>query len=425
MSEETTKEAANETTEETANEAAKPIKSNAGAGSKSKPKPKPKSKPKSKSAKASKKKWKKQRGNNHILFLIIIALVIAAVAAGILMWKHSASKSPETTDDMEVSEAEETTEEKKMPKEKKTPEIDIDVDDLFADIDAVVEEAKGKMDEDAEIVNVMDSLSSAVNDYIAKAEEAGDIRIAEDRAVDTYKVYIEAVEKHKEMMAASTLSGAIYAQVISELDAAFELGDALADNGYAIDLSELETSRSTFDSSYRQRIIDTFDEFTTRDTWSRTESWNLMKDTDSMFESSDLDDPIRLRYAYALAWWTQKQIETELMQGTITEKGAAVKIAGLLDVMDYNPMMLSYYIEYMKLAGESCFSVESAYNGIVERIRDTQGITLGNDIDLKHFWYFNDISDPSEGVKDGSVNGTTQENREWIRNRMEYVEFAS
>ena len=31
-----------------------------------------------------------------------------------------------------------------------------------------------------------------------------------------------------------------------------------------------------------------------------------MDDTDSMFSSDDLDDPIRLRYCYALAWWTQK-----------------------------------------------------------------------------------------------------------------------
>lgn len=417
---ETTNEVVNET------EIAEPdAGSKSGSEPSSKSKPKPKSKPKSKSGSKSKsaKKWKKQKrrsGNSSIMLFIVIILIIAVIAAGMLLWKHLSAKNSEAVDDTEVSEMEETT-------EKQMPEIDIDVDadDLFADIDAAVEESKGKMSEDAEVVNVMNSLSSAINDYMEKAEKAGDIRIAEKRAVDAYQVYIEMVEKHKEMMDASTLSGAIYAQVISEIEDALELGNILKDNGYAIDLSELKASREAFDSSYRQRIITAFDEFTTRDTWSRTESWNLMKDTDSMFEASDLDDPIRLRYAYALAWWTQKQIETELASGTITEKGAAVKIAGLIEAMDYNPMMISYYIQYMKSAGESCPSVESAYNEMVEHISSTQGIALGSDIDLTHFWYFNDVSDPSEGVKDGSVNGTTQENREWIRSRMEYAGFTS
>ncbi|MBO5146287.1 MAG: zinc ribbon domain-containing protein [Lachnospiraceae bacterium] len=67
----------------------------------------------------------------------------------------------------------------------------------------------------------------------------------------------------------------------------------LADKGYEIDLSMVEQSVNEFDSSYRERIINTFDEFTTREAWSRTESWNLMKDTDSMYDYDDLDNPIR------------------------------------------------------------------------------------------------------------------------------------
>lgn len=250
--------------------------------------------------------------------------------------------------------------------------------------------------------------------------------IASSRVNDTYKTYINAVERHKDMMSTSELSGVVYAQIMSELDAATELGNELIQKGYKIDISALKTEQEAFDKSYREQMIDAFDEFTTRDAWSRTEAWNLMRDTEgNMFDFSDLDNPLRLRYCYALAWWTQKQIETELDSGTITQKGAAIKVAGLIEAMDYNPMMIDYYIQYMSSASEDCDAVVAAYDDIVERIKDTQGLELGRDISLDHFWYYNDISAPADGVQNGSINGVTSENREWIRSRMEAVEFIS
>ena len=180
-------------------------------------------------------------------------------------------------------------------------------------------------------------------------------------------------------------------------------------------------ARDEFDTTYTSKIINTFNEFTSRATWSRTESWNLMSATaDNMFDPSDLDNPVRLRYAYALAWWTQKQIETEMNSGTITAKGAAIKIANLIDVMDYNPMMIHYYITYMEEFGEDCTEVASAYNDIVEHLAQTQGIRIGEDIPLDHFWYFNDFGTYSVD----STNGVTPENRQWIRDRMSSVVFT-
>ena len=205
-----------------------------------------------------------------------------------------------------------------------------------------------------------------------------------------------------------------------EFEDAIALGDELTDKGYTVDTSSLTSAKDEFDTAYKDKIITTFDEFTSRPAWSRTESWNLMSETaDNMFDTDDLDDPIRLRYAYALSWWTQKQIETELTNGTITAKGAAIKIANLIDVMDYNPMMINYYITYMKESKEDCKEVEDAYNDIVEHIAQTQGLTIGKDVDLEHFWYFNDFN--THPVD--STNGVTQENRQWIRERMSSVTF--
>ena len=64
--------------------------------------------------------------------------------------------------------------------------------------------------------------------------------------------------------------------------------------------------------------------------------------------------------------------------------------------------------------------VSNAYNEIVEHLHQTQGIRIGKDIDLAHFWYFNDFI--THSVDD--MNGVTQENRQWIRGRMGYVTFV-
>lgn len=361
-----------------------------------------------------------------------LLVLLGIGTAGFFVWKNvsdrNAADGPANAvyADNTVSDGEMLSEEADQSDVQTDEERDIpNADTLFADTDAQVETVKSHMDEDAEIINVMDGFQSAVDAYVTAAKEAGNAGLASGRVEDTYDLYVETVNRHKDMMSASTLSGAIYAQVMMELDAAAEFGEELAGKGYGVDWSRIEMARNEFDRYYREQIINTFDEFTTRDMWSRTEAWNLMKDTaDNMFDPTELDSPIRLRYAYALAWWTQKQIETELASGVITEKGAAIKIAGLIEMMDYNPMMVDYYIRYMAAAGEDCSSVAAAYDDIVRHIKDTQGIEIGKDIDLAHFWYFNNVSDPSVGVLDGSVNGVTQENREWIRRRMEYVEFV-
>lgn len=385
----------------------------------------------------NKRTEKKKAGAGTIVVIVLIMLISIAGTIGILMWQSVipmpaliAEKMDQLSEELfseeeaETNSQTESREEENTQTNTETAKPDLDTDALFAETDALVETAKSQMDTDAEIINVMDDLSSAVRTYVSKAEEAGDADAASDRVQDAYETYIKTVIRHKNMMNASTLSGAVYAQIMSELDTAVALGEEMAQKGYLTDTFDLEIERKVFDESYRERLVNTFDEFTTRDVWSRTEAWNLMRDTaDNMFDSSDLDNPIRLRYCYALAWWTQKQIETELASGTITQKGAAIKIADLIEAMDYNPMMIDYYIQYMSAAGEDCQAVVSAYDEIVEQLVETQGTELGRDIDLAHFWYFNDITAPAAGVKDGSVNGVTPENREWVRSRMKSVIF--
>ena len=373
------------------------------------------------SAPQEKSNKKKSSTGLVIAIALLFVMIIAAGTVGFLVWKGNISVpslSAFTSKEEETS-TEEGTESTSV---EETVQSTIDTEELFAEADTMINTGKDQITVDAEIVNGMNSLEDAMNLLVAKAEEAGDTSLAAERITDTYASYVTAVIKHKDMLNGSTLSGAIYGQVMIEMNEAVALGEELTAKGYTIDTSSLISARDEFDKTYTEKIITTFDEFTTRETWSRTESWNLMSETaDYMFDTSDLDNPIRLRYAYALSWWIQKQIETEINNGTITTKGAAIKIANLIKDMDYNPMMIHYYITYMQAAGEDCSEVAVAYNNIVAHLEETQGLRIGVDVALDHFWYFNDFGTYSVDDK----NGVTKENRQWIRDLMSDVTFIT
>lgn len=290
----------------------------------------------------------------------------------------------------------------------------------FTEADKLRDSGKELITVDETLPEGMNALREAISLYIQKAEEAGNAMLVSDRIEDTYASYETAMLKHKSMME-SSLSGGIYAQIMEELNDIVSLGQDLTAKGFAIDVSSMTETRDTFDKEYKKRIAEEFNSFTQRDMWSRTEAWKLINDTaDNMFDPANLDDPIRLRYVYALSWWIQRQLETEIGNGTITEKGAAIKIANQIEEMDYNPMMLHYYIIYMNHSGENCSEVEKAYQDIVDYLAKTQGIRLGEDIMLDRFWYFNDF----ENYSVDSKNGVTPKNRQWIRARMKSVSFA-
>lgn len=289
----------------------------------------------------------------------------------------------------------------------------------FTEADKLRDSGKELIAKDETLPEGMDTLRKAVSLYVQKAEEAGDAMLVSDQIEDTYASYETAMLKHKSMLE-SSLSGGIYAQIMQELNDIVSLGEDLAKKGYAVDASSMTETRDVFDKEYTERMAEEFNSFTQRDMWSRTEAWKLISDTaDNMFDPANLDDPIRLRYIYALSWWIQKQLETEIGNGTITEKGAAIRIANQIEEMDYNPMMLDYYITYMNDSGEDCLEVEKAYQDIVDYLAKTQGIRIGEDIMLDRFWYFNDF----ENYPVDSKNGVTPKNRQWIRERMKSVSF--
>lgn len=362
----------------------------------------------------------KAGGGLIIAIVVLLILAIASAAVCFLVWKGTISL-PAIGGILNPDKEEMTTEEEtESTTETETEKAAANTEELFAEADALLAEGKNQITIDAEIISGMENLRNAINQFAEKAQEAGDASFAEDRIADAYASYVSAVIRHKDMLDGQSISGSIYSQIMSEINDAEALAKELSEKGYSVDTSSLTSAKDAFDTSYTSRVITAFDDFTNRTAWSRTEAWNLMSGFDSMFDNSDLDNPLKLRYAYALSWWVQKQIETELASGTITEKGAAIKIANMIEDMDYNPMMINLYISYMNKAGEDCTNVSDAYDEIVQHIAQTQGIRIGEDIPLERFWYFNDFGTYSID----SSNGVTPENRQWIRDRMSSVQFA-
>ena len=75
-------------------------------------------------------------------------------------------------------------------------------------------------------------------------------------------------------------------------------------------------------------------------------------------------------------------------------------------------------------AGMDTSNAQSAYNDVVSALKSYQnlsivntGVNSGTSVDLKHFWYFNDL-DGDDQYKVDIHNGTTKETREWIRTNV-------
>lgn len=349
--------------------------------------------------------------------LVIVVLLCVLVTAVIFIRQYG-SDTETLADHTGRVETKSSEEEQSTDKQEQGTEAG---ERSLADADVLFEQGKEQISDDMGLAEGMDKLADAIEMYVENAEQAGDIYLVSEKVLNAYEVYVSALQRHRDMLMEQEVSGDIYRQIVMEFEDAIALGDGLLERGLEVDVLSVSEEKEVFETGYKERVISLFDQFTKRDMWSRTEAWNLMSSTiDNMFDASDLDDPLRLRYAYALSWWIQKEIETEFAGGMTTKKAAAMTIAESIEAMDYNPMMLNYYITYMNEAGEDCSQVEAAYNDVMDHLYQTQGILIGKDYDLEHFWYFNDFGTYSVDDR----NGVTKENRQWIRSRMGQVAFA-
>jgi hypothetical protein len=384
------------------------------------------------------------KGLIFIIILVIIALIVAILlvlkSTGLLSrgnndQNQNVQTSSNTSDEdtPNEGEGEDDPEPEPEPEPEEDPEVVAarlaEIEQIKSDIDAAV-----KTGDESQGIN--EGYTTALDGYITLAT---DYELADEVSGDALKVfdkYTEQVRFSVSLLDGQKVSSGLYIQSMVYYDDLVSYASNLHEAGYDIDVDKVSEERASLRETYRIKYINAINEISSRENWSRDEAWELMADAASildddgnpvLFDEDDLDDPLRLRYIYSLAWATRKHLETGFADKSITAEEALDTIDELLPETDYNLQLLFDAIYYAGKAGVDAAPYEDAFNAIMEKIGENQGITIIMDhakadethIDLNHFWAFNDISpDADPDIQVSTTNGTTAETRAWIRDNI-------
>ncbi|MBR1849104.1 MAG: hypothetical protein IJ791_07710, partial [Lachnospiraceae bacterium] len=301
---------------------------------------------------------------------------------------------------------------------------------LFGDTDKKLEEAKGFYDNQS-YTEAIDSAKAALEEYVKLAAENEVKEDAKDKVAEAYKIYTDSIMAYSAIIEPQNIGAVGYETMAGYTADADALTESLKAD-YEIDSANYELYSQGLVNRYRDKYIAAINDITNREQWSRDEAWSWAEEAYSiqkdgklvMFDETALDDPLRLRYVYCLAWITTKRCETGVADGSMSAADAANAIASILKETDYNPILIQEYINYASAAGMDTSNAQSAYNDVVNALKTYQnlsivntGVNSGTSVDLKHFWYFNDL-DGEDQYKVDIHNGTTKETREWIRTNV-------
>ena len=242
-------------------------------------------------------------------------------------------------------------------------------------------------------------------------------------AAVTYGSFIEGQE----------MGSAGFNEVRNTVRPIMTLLDSLTEEGYTIDASALVEYYDGVIPRFRDYYIRKINEITEREQWSRDEAWTYAHQAYSiqdngevlLFDEYDLEDPLQMRFVYCRGWIYRKRCESGLADGSMSYAEAFDYMASVLEETDYNLLVLDDLITYGKAAGKNVKQYQDAYDAIVKEIQSEQGLTIINNggvnkgisIDMRKFWYFNDL-DGEDAYKVDDKNGTTKATREWIRENV-------
>ena len=391
-----------------------------------------------------------ETGKSHSksLIFIIILVIIALIVAILLVLKSTGLLSRGNNDqNQNVQTSSNTVNENKPdegngeddpePEPEPEPEEDpeavaarlAEIEQIKSDIDAAVKTGD-------ESQGISEGYPAALDGYITLATEyemAGELS---GDALSVFDKYTEQVRYSVSLLDGQKVSSGLYIQSMVYYDNLASYASRLKESGYDIDVDNVNEERASRREIYRVKYINAINEISSRENWSRDEAWALMDDAASildedgdpeLFDTDDPDDPLRLRYIYSLAGATRKHLEKGFADKSITAEEALETIDELLPETDYNLQLLFDAIYYAEKAGVDAAPYQDAYNAIVERLGENEGIIIIMDharadkthIDLNHFWAFNDISsNANPDFQVSLTNGTTAETRAWIRDNI-------
>lgn len=380
-----------------------------------------------------------QRQPSKKLLIVIACIAGAAVliAGAILIVLNVSKNSSETedtelveqTEDMEDTDADKAAVVESEDEEEESGLSDEEIKALFSPADDLAVSGKEKLD-NGDYQGAVTDLQDAVSQYASIGTEHDIKEEADIYVADVYASYSSAVIAQTGNWEESNLSPDWYRQIEMVLNNAIDLGTDLEEEGYNADKTELEDNLAQLPAKYKEHYITAFNELRSGEEWSRTTAWLYMQDASSigLVDKDNMDDPLTLRYAYALAWITQRETTEGLNDGSLSPQDVIDSILAVMEVADYNPVLIRDLAVNLTEIGETGKS-EVLVNACTEvwnylafeenvyilpsdmLIPGKSNATASSTIELADFYYFNDFGEYSLS----DTNGVSPEGRQKIR----------
>lgn len=286
---------------------------------------------------------------------------------------------------------------------------------------------------DNSYVDAVNQGKSAIEQYMEIAKANNLKEEAQPKIQTAFEMVSKAAVTYCTNIEEQHLGSAGFNEVRNTAQPIEKLLDSLAEEGYVIDAAEFHTYYDGVIPRFRDYYILKINEITEREQWSRDEAWTYAKQAYSvqdngqtlLFEEDDQEDPLQMRFVYCRGWIYRKRCETGLADGSMTYEDSFNYMIEVLQETDYNLLVLDDLIAYGKAAGKDVTKYQAAYDAIIEEIKTEQGLSIVNNggknqgasIDIKKFWYFNDL-DGEDAYKVDDRNGTTKATRKWIRENI-------
>ena len=386
----------------------------------------------------SKSSNKKKSPAAVIIGILIILLLLgggayALIKAGIIGQPSKDSTvtptapAGENPEEAEENETEETTE------EDEESDISAELEEKLAPVSEQVTAAQDKLN-GGDHAGAASDLYAALTAYASIASEYDSQETSDTispLADDAFALYTTSTLEQVEGWESQSATAPLYQQIEGTLKEASDLAVQLRDSNLTITADTIEQNYAEFPGRYKEKYILTFNDLRTGDEWSRTTAWQYMQDAASvgLVDKENPDDPLTLRYSYALAWITQRDLAEGMNDGSVTPESAISSILSLAESIDYNPVLMRELALYYNQTGDldrsmiiqnACVEVynylaneENVYINAEELfVPGRSSSNASSTIALSDFWYFNDFGEYSPS----SNNGVSPEGRGYIRN---------
>ena len=306
-----------------------------------------------------------------------------------------------------------------------------ELEEKLAPIAEQVTAGKDKMSSN-DYAGASTDLSEALKAYAALAEECEEEDVTDTISplADTaFGLYAQSILKQVEGWESQPPTAPLHKQIEITLEDASAFAAELQAAGLAVSTDALDENFAAFPGRYKEKYIKAFNDLVAEEQWSRTTAWMYMQDAASvgLVDKSNLDDPLTLRYAYALAWSTQKEVSEGRADESLTDEEAIDAILVVIENADYNPVLMRELALCYDSVGDS-----SRYKTVQDACVDVRNYLANNEdiyinpadllvpgktskasstIDLKDYWYFNDFGDYSPS----STNGLSPAGRTYVR----------